>query len=55
MTSFKNVLIRSIRKQQFDREYYEEVVATWLLKGWLTDEEATECMAVLDEVFTVTA
>ena len=55
MASFKNVLIRSIRKQQFDREYYEEVVATWQLKGWLTEDEATECMEVLNEVFTVTA
>lgn len=54
MTSFKNVLIRSIRKQQFDREYYEEVIATWILKGWLTEDESTECMAVLDEVYPTT-
>ena len=55
MASFKNVLIRSIKKQQFDKTYYEEVIATWILKGWLTEDEATECMEVLNEVFTVTA
>ena len=54
MASFKKVLIRSIRKQQFNREYYEEVIATWILKGWLEEEEPTECMAVLDEVYPTT-
>lgn len=51
MTSFKNVLIKNIRAKRFTREYYEEVIATWALNGWLETDEVTECMAVLDEVY----
>lgn len=51
MTSFKNVLIRNIKAKKHDRTYYEEVLAQWNLNGWLTDDEVTEVMAVLDEVF----
>lgn len=53
MTSFKNVLIKNIKAKRFTRDYYEEVIATWSLNGWLTTEEVTECMAVLDEVYPV--
>ena len=53
MISWKRVLISSITKKQFDREYYEQVIATWQLNGWLTVEEATECMEKLDEVYPV--
>lgn len=53
MTSFKNVLIRSMRGKRFTRDYYEQVIATWSLNGWLETEEVTECMAVLDEVYPV--
>lgn len=49
MKSFKNVIIRSIKRKAFTREYYEEMIATWLLKGWLTEDEATEIFVVLDE------
>ena len=55
MKSFKNTIIRSIRGKRFEREYYEETIASWLLNGWLTDEEAAEVFVVLDEVFPVTA
>lgn len=53
MTSFKNVLIKNIRAKRFTREYYEEVIATWSLNGWIETEEVTECMAVLNEVYPV--
>ena len=49
MRSFKNVIIRSIKRKAFDREYYEEMIASWLLRGWLTEDEATEIFVVLDE------
>lgn len=51
MTSFKNVLIKNIRAKRFEREYYEEVIATWSLNGWLEEVEVIECMAILDEVY----
>ena len=39
MASFKNTIIRNIRAKRFEREYYEATIATWLLNGWLTEEE----------------
>ena len=51
MKSFKNTIIRSIKAKRFTREYFEETVASWLLHGWLTEEEAAEVFVVLDEVF----
>ena len=51
MTSFKNTIIRNIKRKAFDREYYEETIANWLLYSWLTVEEAEEVFVVLDEVF----
>lgn len=54
MTSFKNVLIKSISAKRFTREYYEEVIATWALNEWLTTNEVAECLAVLDKVYPVT-
>lgn len=51
MTSFKNTIIRSIKRKAFTRDYYEETIANWLLQGWLTTEEAQEVFIVLDEVF----
>ena len=54
MTSFKNVLISNITKRQKNtREEYEEVIANWILHGWLTDDEAIEVFAVLDEYYPV--
>ena len=53
MISFKNTIIRSIKRKAFDREYYEETIANWLLHKWLTTEEAEEVFVVLDEVFPV--
>ena len=53
MTSFKNVLIRNIKAKRFTREYYEEIIATWRLHGYLTDEEVIEAMKVLEEVYPV--
>lgn len=51
MKSFKNVLIASIERGTYTREYYEETMAKWLLNGWLTEEEATEVMEALDKKF----
>lgn len=53
MASFKNVLINTIRRSygKKDRTYFETIVATWLINGWLTEEEGIEVMAVLDEVY----
>lgn len=51
MKSFKNVLIASIERGTYTREYYEETMAKWLLNGWLTEEEATEVMVALDKKF----
>lgn len=53
MTSFKNVLIMNMKSKRFNREYYETIIATWSLNGWLTIDEVTECMSVLDEVYPV--
>ena len=53
MKSFKNVIIRSIKRKVFNREYYEEMIASWLLKGWLTEDEATEIFVVLDEYLPI--
>lgn len=51
MTAFKNVLKREIKRKVRTKEEYQEIVANWLLKGWLTDEEATDILAYLDEVY----
>ena len=51
MTSFKNIIIRNIKRKAFTREYYEETIANWLLHNWLTTEEAEEVFVVLNEVF----
>ena len=51
MTSFKNTIIRSIKRKAFDRDYYEETIANWLLHNWLTTEEAEDVFVVLNEVF----
>ena len=54
MTSFKNVLISNITKRQKNtREEYEAVIANWMLHNWLTDDEAIEVFAVLDEYYPV--
>ena len=53
MISFKNTIIRSIKRKAFSREYYEETIANWLLHKWLTTEEAEEVFVVLDEVYPV--
>lgn len=51
MTSFKNVMLRNINRKTFEREFYEECIANWLMHEWLTDEEASECLEELDKVF----
>ena len=54
MTSFKNVLISNITKRQKNtREEYEAVIANWILRGWLTDDEAIDVFVVLDEYYPV--
>jgi hypothetical protein len=51
MTSFLNVIKRSISTKAFAKAYYQEVIATWNLNGWLTDPETVEALAYLEEVF----
>ena len=53
MTSFKNVIIRQIKRRSFSREYFEEIIANWLIHGWLTEEEAVEVFQVLDQYYPV--
>ena len=50
MTSFKNTIINSIKRKQKTREEYEIVIASWILHGWLTEDEAIEVFAVLDDI-----
>ena len=50
MTSFLLVIKRSIANKTFSREYYQSVVATWNLNGWLTEAEVVEALAYLDEI-----
>lgn len=51
MASFLSVIKRSISTKAFTKEYYQQVIATWYLNGWLTDPETVEALAYLDEVF----
>ena len=51
MTSFLLVIKRSIANKTFSKEYYQQVIATWNLNGWLTPDETAEALAYLDEVF----
>ena len=53
MTSFKNTIINSIKRKQKTREEYEIVIASWILHNWLTEDEAIEVFAVLDEYYPV--
>lgn len=53
MKSFKKVLMSSIKRKTYTREYYEETVANWLMHNWLTDEEATEVLTYLNEIFPI--
>ena len=53
MASFKRVMERAIRSgyEIKEREYYEEKIAIWNVNGWLTEEETTYLLGVLDEVY----
>lgn len=53
MKSFKNVIIRQIKRRNFSREYFEETIANWLIHGWLTEDEAVEVFQVLDQYYPV--
>lgn len=53
MKSFKKVIMSSIKRKSFEKEYYEETVANWLMHNWLTDEEATEVLVYLNEIFPI--
>lgn len=56
MQSFKNVLIYDIQNnyKKYDREHYETIIATWLLKNYLTTDEADEVIKVLDQYYPKT-
>ena len=51
MPSFLAVIKRSISSKAFSKDYYEQVIATWNLHGWLTDGEVTEALEYLNEAF----
>ena len=51
MASFLSVIKRSISTKAFTTEYYQTVIATWNLNGWLTEDETAEALAYLEEVF----
>lgn len=51
MTSFLNVIKKSISTKAFTKDYYEQVIATWSLRDWLAEEEVVEALAYLEEVF----
>lgn len=51
MTSFKNVLKSEMSKKKRVKEAYETIIATWLLAGFLTEEEATELLEYLETVY----
>lgn len=51
MASFLNVIKRSIDTKAFTKDYYEAVIATWSLRGWLTEAETAEALVYLDVAF----
>ena len=55
MASFLKSIKRSIDTKAFTKEYYQEVIATWNLNGWLTTPEVTEALAYLEEKFPESA
>lgn len=56
MQSFYNVLAYDIKTNytKHDRAYYETVIATWLLKNYLTSDEADQLLALLDQYYPKT-
>ena len=53
MVSFYNVLANSIKAQARTRAEYETIIATWLLNNFLTADEASSLLALLDEYYPV--
>lgn len=51
MKSFYNVLKRNMTRKAKSREEYEEIIASWILAGFLTEEEGADLLAYLDEVY----
>jgi hypothetical protein len=51
MASFYMIITDSIKRKAFSKEYFEQVIAKWNLNGWLTEEETTNALALLEEVF----
>lgn len=51
MASFLAVIKRSITTKAFTKEYYETVIATWSLYGYLEPSEVVDALAYLEEVF----
>lgn len=51
MMAFKKVLLRQIEKKTYTKEYAQEIVATWLLRGYLTEDEADEVLAKIEKVY----
>ena len=49
--SFYNVLKRNMTRKAKSREEYEEIIASWILAGFLTEEEGADLLAYLDEVY----
>lgn len=54
MYAFKYTIISSINKKHFTRSYYLGFIDFCLTKKYITQDEANECLVVLDEVYPVT-
>jgi hypothetical protein len=56
MASFYNVLANNIKTAGTTRtrEYFLSVIAKWNLNGWLTDEETTNALALVDQYYPET-
>lgn len=50
MTAFLNTIKKSIYHKAFSREYYQTVIASWSLSGFLTTEETADALAYLDTI-----
>lgn len=57
MQSFYNVLANNIKtaKTTRTREYFQTIIAKWNLNGWLTDEETSKALVLVDEYYPETS
>lgn len=51
MKSFYSVLLSEMKRKKRTREEYETIIATWILNGLLTLQEARLLVENLDELY----